>query len=212
MNQSPWRLIVLLAIAGVFITLVLLRGAAPASCSDATAARHAGMFTGAQKEYASILQAEPKNVCARDGLQALVMQRCLRAGDLARGKAEEQAKKLYAAALDTEPADLDVDCAVTGLAALPAANAKSSCRCAEINDPDPDDPERQDGEVQDAERPDPEAQEPEAQEVERQDPEAQEVERQDPEVQDAEQQETELQEAERQEAEVQDARPRRAER
>lgn len=216
MRLNPWRLIVPLAIAGVALILVVLRGTAPASCSEASAGLRAGLLTGAQKEYASILRSEPESSCARDGLQALVTQRCSRAKLFAQAGAKRQAEKLYGAVLDFEPADLNVDCALAGLAALPAGAPRSLPSGGEVDDPDPDDPEAQEREVQDAERQDAEVQQPEAQESERQDLELQESERQEPEFQDAERQEPELQEAERQEAERQEAevreQPRRPER
>lgn len=80
---------------------------------------------------------------------------------------------------------------------------------SEVNDPDPDDPERQDREIQQPERQDPEVQQTESQEPEQQDSETQDPEVQDPEngnseVQDSEIQNTEVQNPESQEPEIQD--------
>lgn len=76
-----------------------------------------------------------------------------------------------------------------------------------INDPDPDDPEIQQGEVQNPERQQPEIQNPEKQEPEIQDPEKLNEETQEPEVQNPEEQDPEVQNPEKQDPEVDDPEP-----
>jgi|SRR5918999_2812876 hypothetical protein len=103
MRLTPWWMIVLVALAAVFVAWVVLASAAPASCSDADAARRGDLLTEAGKRYVALLDDEPRNGCARLGYIETQQRRCdLATRLIARGRLED-AEKLLVSALNTDP-------------------------------------------------------------------------------------------------------------
>jgi hypothetical protein len=176
MRLNPWQLIVPVALAAVLIAAVALHSAASESCGDADDAAANYLLEAAQTSYEDVLSEEPGSECARVGMADVISKLCNRAERLALGKADDQAKKIYASVLTIEPDGSTATCALTGLAAFdkPDEKKKRPCECGEVDDPDPADPEAQEPERQEPERQEPERQEPERQEPERQEPERQE--------------------------------------
>jgi hypothetical protein len=135
-SLTPWRVTGLIVLAAVLVAIAVLDATEPsktpaqAACETAESSETQGLVNQAEHGYLAILAKDPSNDCAKKGTLRVGARWCARAALLKKGGATLEAVKVYTAALDEQPYDTPLECAVIGLRGLGGAGSAAECHGA----------------------------------------------------------------------------------
>jgi hypothetical protein len=105
MRLTLWQGIGLASLAAILLAFAVFDASgAPPSCEDADAKLYAGLLADAESAYGAVLDENPDAGCAKTGMDIVVEKLCERAWTISHAGHPEDANKVYARALATEPA------------------------------------------------------------------------------------------------------------
>lgn len=126
MRLHPLSVIVPLLVAVVALGLVAFDRSAAGFCKEADQSLKGDLLHQAQKSYAALLADEPDSGCANAGMRTTLVRLCHRGDDLRASDASDEARKVYVAVLEADPAGEGHRCARMGLRELASAAADAT--------------------------------------------------------------------------------------